>query len=494
MKKTTKFLLVLAAVVAMTIGAVSTVMAADDVVVATWDGDKGFTADGTQIQRGWAISKDSGIYYYFENGKIVKNTFVKTGAEIYFLGSEGAMHTGWLNVDGDDKFTFNGAKDVTLKTAFYNDVLVGSDNTLIFSDDNDKSYKTVWMYFNGSGALLDNEWEEVNGVWYYLDGPFCVMNDWGYKCAYDEAGKLLAGDKQKVYGFDKSGAMMAGWACWYKTTDTTANSGKPYEKPGESTDKRWVYYAPNGVKAEEGWLKDTNGDWFFMADDDETGVSCLTDSFIKIDGKTFYLDASGRMAKGVTALSGKNDGNKIYSFKTITADKDGNDKVIGYTCTDVTDTDGIEIEKQKTDLFLFDASTGEMKTGIQGTNFYQSAPSMKSSCYAVKVNANASGTAIDVKAEGFDRKLPEIGKKITDTFLYVKDASTVYYFYNGEMVKNDAIVFGDASSDDYYILAFGSDGKLITKVKSEAVKIGDVAYYQGEEVLPGTDIKCSLIK
>ena len=75
MKKTTKILLVLAAVVAMTIGAVSTVMAADDdyAKITAWGGDasKGYIAfdeNGEQIARGWAMA-DSGRWYFFDSGK-----------------------------------------------------------------------------------------------------------------------------------------------------------------------------------------------------------------------------------------------------------------------------------------------------------------------------------------------------------------------------------------------------------------------------------------
>ncbi|MBQ9765679.1 MAG: hypothetical protein IJW18_05745 [Lachnospiraceae bacterium] len=491
MKKTTKFLLVLAAVVAMTIGAVSTVMAADYPVIATWGDDDvtGYTADGTKITRGWAVSKDSGIYYYFVNGKIAKNTFVKTGSEVYFLGSEGAMHSGWLEVKADDKFTFNDATNVTLDTAFPGDVLVGSANTMIFTADT--PYKTVWMYFNANGELLTNEWEEVKGAWYYLDGPFCVMNDWGFKCAYDENGKLLAANKQKTYGFNESGAMMAGWAAYSKVTDTTANSGKPYEKPGESKDVRWTYYSQSGVKAKEGWLKDDAGDWFFMIADDKVGVKCLTNAFISIDGATFYLDNAGRMVKGAKALSGANNGNTTYVFYDVTYLVDGEGNTV-YTLTDSTATKGITVEKKKTDYFLFDSANGKMLTGIQGTAFYQNADDMATAAYKVTVSANASGTAIDVNATGFNRSYPETGKMMTDTFLYVKSATEVYYFYQGVMVKNDAVAFGDVA--DGYILAFGSDGKLVMKASNEAVKIGDASYYKGDILLPGTTIPCSKIK
>ena len=81
MKKTTKILLVLAAVVAMTIGAVSTVMAADETypTIGEWIEvkDKGWQANDTEgepIVRGWA-TKD-GFWYFFDSSYMLVNTFV----------------------------------------------------------------------------------------------------------------------------------------------------------------------------------------------------------------------------------------------------------------------------------------------------------------------------------------------------------------------------------------------------------------------------------
>ncbi len=471
MKKTTKFLLVLAAVVAMTIGAVSTVMAADDVVIAEWkhNGNKGWSAkdaNGAAITRGWAVSADSGIYYYFKDGVMQTNTFVTSSNKTYYVNADGAMHTGWFEFTDDILVTYNSAKDVTVAEAFAdrfaNKATIGSSEIEALTEKT--QYETVWMYFNEDGSLAMNQWAQVDNIWYYMDGPFCVMSDWSFYVAKDKA----------TYGFDASGAMIAGWANYYKATDTTQNTGKPYEKPGTSSDSRWVYYAPNGKKAGEGWLKDSNGDWFFMKEDDVTGVSAVTNKFVEVDDMIFYFDNSGYMVTDSKTFTAPSNKALTVDGIIVAKDADGN---LTYETVEAY----LSLAKKASATYRFDGSNGSLIVGLKDSKYYEDNKGTK---YVVTVRTveSTTGSAIEVVAEVQTDKVS--GQQWTNDFLYEIDG-TVYFFDNGVMVKNEAVVVGKG-----LILAFDKDGKL---VGSKAQVIDGVKYVASTEEFLAAGIPYSVV-
>lgn len=458
----------------MTIGAVSTVMAADYPVIASWkevkeDVWEAYDAEGNKIQRGWAVS-ESGIYYYFKNSVMATSTFVKTGNKTYYVNAEGAMHTGWIEFNKDSKVSYNYSENVTVDVAFSGYSTIGSENIAAFTDKT--QYKTVWMYFKADGTLAINEWEEVDGIWYFLDGPFCVMNDWNFVITVDENGKAMSAPA--TYGFDASGAMMAGWANYYKATDTTTNKDTPYTGTDTAKDSRWVYYAPNGKKATAGWLKDAAGEWYFMLNDDKVGVKAVQNAFVEIattnkKGEpitlTFFFDESGRKVDGYytfAASSSKDLTTKKY-LVTMTA---------ANTISENGTVDVVTVKKDK-DIYFFDSANGMVYTTEPNKKAEYLQVVGENKMYKINVVKNASGTAIEVTTEAIAEK--KAGELWTETFLFVDD-SGVYYYDNGYKMTNFVLAVGDK------FLAFGSDGKLITKTaEKDALTIDGVKYVMGTE-------------
>ena len=461
MKKTTKFLLVLAAVVAMTIGAVSTVMAADDVVIAKWAGDEknGYTAtdtNGNSIKRGWAVDKESGIWYYFVNSKMATNRFVTTGNNTYYVNADGAMHTGWFEFDAKTKVSVNGALYDNVAAAFGSSV--GSGTALAEKT----RYATVWCYFDENGVMVTEDWAQVDGIWYYMDGPFCLIGEWKHTIVID-AKKGTTAD----YGFDQSGAMLAGWIAYTKTTTTTTsgqNQGTPYgtsDSKKTTTEVSWVYYAKDGKLANKnGWLKDANGDWFFLQVNDEIGVPvAVTSTYIKdVNGYGFYFDESGYMYTEAALVV--NGGSKGKTVKVMNSDAN-------YTLTAGTD---ITVAKNTTMVLTFNAN-GQLITGQQGLSYYENLDGNK---YTIGVTVATTG-AINVAANAATNKYE--GAQWTESFLYVwtnsKGATIVNYYVDGEMVKLAALPFGDK------VLAFDKDGKVISK----ETEIDGVKYLPSTETL-----------
>ena len=478
MKKTTKFLLVLAAVVAMTIGAVSTVMAADDVVIGAWAGDEknGYTAtdvNGNQIRRGWAVDGTTGIWYYFVNSKMATNRFVTTGGKTYFVNAEGAMHTGWMEFKKDVKVNVNGAQYDNVAAAF-GKTTIGESDGVPFADKT--RYATLWCYFDENGVLAKSSssnnadgWTQVDGIWYYMDGPFCLIDEWSFTVIIDAKKGTTA-----KYGFDKSGAMYSGWIAYVKkeTTNTDAtNSGTPWEKPGSSTTTEtvsWVYYAPNGqLYTKNGWLKDSNGDWFFMQMNAEINVpTAVVDTYIisKADGFNVYLDKSGYMMMDDTlTVAGGSKGKEI---KVMVAE---DAKYI------LTAGENIKVAKNETVVLTFN-ETGALVTGIAGLSYFENGAGSK---YEVNAAVATSG-AIAVTTKAISNKME--GIQWSESFLYVwtdsKGNTKVNYFVDGEMVKLAALPFGDK------VLAFDKDGNIISDAKGTTID-GVVYLPSAEELIPG---------
>lgn len=448
MKKTTKILLVLAAVVAMAIGAVSTVMAADDtVVIGEWSGNDndGYTAKdtaGNTITRGFAQS-EAGIWYYFQAGKMVKNTFVTYQGKIYFLGGDGAMCTNWVQFKGDTAVTFNWAEYPDVAAAFDVDA-IGTDDIAPFEAKT--VYATLWCYFNEDGTMVTDAWVQDCGLWYYMDGPFCLYDE------YSITLKIANGStKTANFGFGKNGNMHVGWIPVYKTEDTSKGKG-PYAEGGKSEKvAEWVYYDNSGAQAVQGWLK-VGTDWYYCVNDDDYGTVLLTNVLFTENDYTFYFDKDGLLQTGEVTFGSASAATEIEALKlngdTVEAD----------------DTRNISLAKKAYATLLF-KSNGIQQTGIQGNAYYATSASNLAVVEKDDIDSAAKTVLVTAKAN------PAVeGAKVSGNF-FVCDGTTIYYFENGYLVKNDTVSFGTVT------LAFDKDGKLVKKVDKDYATVGGVKYY-----------------
>ncbi|MBE5947870.1 MAG: hypothetical protein E7261_02455 [Lachnospiraceae bacterium] len=516
MKKTTKILLVLAAVVAMTIGAVSTVMAADEFpTIATWGGDatKGYTAvdtNGEQIARGWAV--EEGRWYFFDSGKMLANTFITYNQEIYYLDGNGCMVSeSWIGFDKDandathetkihtvDKYVKKSYDMITDVTGFNGafSIVKDADNKDIFVNPlEDGKDKVLWCYFDVHGVMAQNEWVNTpDGLWYYIAGAYCVLGD--YSVAIN--GNTWEGDTDYkdsvdgVYGFDENGAMLVGWASYdvktgNATNDNTTDTDTPYENTTAGTaatyGKIWTYYDEHGIQVNrvkddnyvlEGWEK-IGDKWCYFIKDDIVGMkllqntlledtSAFTEGLLKDEFETtayFYLDAEGYMWTGSKTF--------VKDEKVATWDESAS--LLG------------ERTFSEDATFLFDTTVGKMLDGIQGNYYYKYATSklVKDDAViivldsdittqgAITINSNVNADARVVA------KYP--GQRVTakNFFLVTKDVNDldgdtdkteniVMYYEYGRLQKNQAITFGEVTiginANGAVIQALGTDNKV----------------------------------
>ncbi len=320
-------------------------------------------------QEGWVQSGSN--WYYYINGKAVENQWVLAGEDWYFLGDDGKMvtyafiednevetdYTTLTGGDIDEPVYFVGADGKMAKgwvnVDYY--LLKESDTTPI----NSKSY----YYFGGSGEMFGDQWVSAGEDWYYLssDGTMAETD-------FDESGK---------YYLTKDGAMACGW---YKLKSDDAKSLFGESNKAEFTGK-YIYTDADG-EIQTGWVKD-NGKWYYL---DETStergdVALMHEGFLEkqVDTtsadesktNTFYLqEKSGAMATGYTKIDkydyrffDKSTGAmKTKSFQTINnryywfeadgtslSDASEDKKDVYYYIKEAKTSNGVEIpEKERT--------------------------------------------------------------------------------------------------------------------------------------------------
>jgi len=458
MKKTTKILLVLAAVVAMTIGAVSTVMAADTYPVidsATWECTDGWYAkdtDGKQIETGWAVDA-AGRYYYFSGKKALENAFIIWRGEVYYFGKDCIMCEGWVSFKPDNA------------TPVLSIDLDGTvNNEVILDGDKENPYgKVVWCFFEKGGAAARNKWVDVDGLWYYFEDIVMISDTYAYYVAEDDT----------TYGFSGDGNMHVGWI--------KATGSYSVARPYESSANCWLYYDANGAIADLGWKK-IEGKWYYFIaneagskyDSAEFEVAAgtpilLTNMFGTFDAEknaTFYVDGNGVMQTGVVTVA-KN----AYVRKTVADCLAGNN---GSRDTSTAWT------------FEFKAD-GTMRTGAVGNCYYMTANNS-----VVYVTNRFALTDKDITTSLKANSFLGGGEKIFNAFR-IDGSNVKYYDANGNIVKNGVVTFGQVT------IAFDNNGnaKLAESPETGVYVAGRYYYFDdafgtvtvGNIVIPGCSVR-----
>lgn len=143
---------------------------------------------------GWR--KENGYWYYYEDGKMMKNKWAKdSSGDWYYVGSDGKMVTnGW-------------AQDRTKKW-FY----LGKDGKMVKSTW--VKWKNVWYYLGVDGAMVTNKWVKDKKGWCYLGKDGKQVKDawirWGsYDYYVKPDGYMATGTMNVKCKFDKDGKLAA---------------------------------------------------------------------------------------------------------------------------------------------------------------------------------------------------------------------------------------------------------------------------------------------
>ena len=451
MKKLTKLILAMAAAAVMIIGAGTMVMAAEYPEIGTWAGNlrNGYTAtdtEGDEIAGGWA--SDNGIWYYFSSGKMVTNTFITTNGVTYYVGDNGAMHTGWAEFKSDKQVTVNRIEYDNIFDAFASDVNI-IDNEWVKNG----AYETLWIYCDENGILQTDKWITAYGLWYYMDGAFSLTDEWSVTLPVNNNS-----DKTGVFGFGKNSNMLVGWVnANAQTTQVTNNPESPYDNVVTTTDtrKKWVYYGDDGKQAKAGWNR-IGSKWTYFVSDAVTGVKLVTNSLINDGTYNFYMDENGYMVTGVKTFS--------KGAKYTVLDENGN----FVETHEVTDT---------RERYAFNTSVGKMDTGLVNGYYYADE---NDTIYMVE-NITTGG-AISFTTAAIVRT----GLRVEgDFFVVTKDEGgndKVCFYDSGRITTNTAVSMGEitfiVTKDSAVLDATGEVkvGSVTYKPASTTLTVGTLSF------------------
>ena len=237
--------------------------------------------DDGAMKTGWAY--DGGWYYLGNDGRM-RTGWVQVDSVWYWLNGSGRMATGWLNLGGTWYWL---AGDGTMATGW---TAVGG-SWYYLGNQGDGAMKTGWIwvdnkwyYCNGSGAMLTG-WQWIGNAWYLLGSNGAMLTGWQRI-------------DNKTYYLDGSGAMLTG----KQTID-----GKNYEFNSSGM-------LLNDPNQRIGWFKEPNGQWRYY---DSKG-NMLT-GWQTINGARYYLGTNGIMVTGRQTIDGAayvfdNDGKAINGW------------------------------------------------------------------------------------------------------------------------------------------------------------------------------------
>ena len=240
-------------------------------------------ADGSYTTNGWEVI--NGAWYYFDGAGWMVTGWVKLSGTWYYLTGSGAMATGWIQTGGT-WYYMNASGAMVTDTWIGNNYVDGSGAWIpgkVKAQAGWIQSGSRWWYRHADGSYTRNNWEMINGSWYYFDGAGWMVTGW-----------LKLGNNW-YYLNPGNGAMVTGWlqlgSTWYYMNGS-----------GAMETDTWIgnsYVDANGVwdqsktKAQAYWV--LNGDrWMLVQEDGTYAKKCWK----TVDGKEYYLDENGYMVTG----------------------------------------------------------------------------------------------------------------------------------------------------------------------------------------------------
>ena len=240
-------------------------------------------ADGSYTTNGWEVI--NGAWYYFDGAGWMVTGWVKLSGTWYYLTGSGAMATGWIQTGGT-WYYMNASGAMVTDTWIGNNYVDGSGAWIpgkVKAQAGWVQSGSRWWYRHADGSYTRNNWEMINGSWYYFDGAGWMATGW-----------LKLGNNW-YYLNPGNGAMVTGWlqlgSTWYYMNGS-----------GAMETDTWIgnsYVDANGVwdqsktKAQAYWVQN-NGRWLYVQEDGSYAKS----TWKTIDGKEYYFGADGYMVTG----------------------------------------------------------------------------------------------------------------------------------------------------------------------------------------------------
>ena len=225
------------------------------------------------------VTDSNGKWYQYSDGTYEKSGFKELNDKTYYFQSNGYVKTGWLSLN-NNWYMFNA--DGVMITGWHGEYYFVEDGKM-------KSNAFVDGYYLGSdGKCVKNQWIKDGGKNYFIDAN----------------GKAKKNDWQGAYYLGKDGVML---------TNTFTSDGYYVGSDGAYYTNRWFkdhkkdYFVNVAGKVVKNAWQDayylgsdgvmlTNAftpDGFYVG---ENGAY-LTNTKVNVDGKDYYLNADGKVAK-----------------------------------------------------------------------------------------------------------------------------------------------------------------------------------------------------
>ncbi|HIT89898.1 MAG TPA: MBL fold metallo-hydrolase [Candidatus Merdenecus merdavium] len=273
----------------------------------------------------------------YRNGQRIKtpNSWLENNGKFYFIGPNGTLITGRLNI-GSDSYFF----DVN------GEMITGLLN-----------HKDTYYFCGLDGKLVTSGWINDHGTWYFANPDGSLRSGW-----------LIGGDNTWFYLMPDTKKLAIGWFLvdyqWYFSDD----DGKMLTKWIKPRDT-WYYLDPVNGDMKTGWIK-PDGNYYYL---DPVNGDMKTGWYL-YNHKWYYSSASGAMQTGWI----KPDGNYYY-LDPINGDmKTGwylyNHKWYYSSASGAMHTGWIKPDDH---YYYLDPVNGDMKTGwyLYNQNWYYSSSS-----------------------------------------------------------------------------------------------------------------------
>ena len=225
------------------------------------------------------VTDSNGKWYQYSDGTYEKSGFKEMNGKTYYFQSNGYVKTGWLLLN-NSWYMFNA--DGSMITGWHGDY---------YFDENGKMKANTFVegyYLGADGKYVKNQWIKDGGKDYFMDAN----------------GKAKKNAWQGVYYLGKDGAML---------TNTFTPDGYYVGSDGAYYTNRWIkvdgkyyYMDANGKTKKNAWQgayylgKDgvmlTNAftpDGYYVGADG----AYVRNQKVTVDGKVYYLNADGKVAK-----------------------------------------------------------------------------------------------------------------------------------------------------------------------------------------------------
>ena len=227
------------------------------------------------------VSNSIGKWYEYSDGTYENSGFKKIENETYYFTSNGYVKTGWLSVNNNWYFFKNSGCMVTSNWAgsYYMDS-EGKMKTNSFTPDG--------YYCGADGVYVRNAWIKYHGNYYYMNANGLMKKNAWVKDYY-----LGADGVMKTNTFTPDGYYVGNDGAYYRNRWIKYENKYYYTNgAGLLVKNTWVkayYLGADGVMKTNAFTPDG---YYVGADG-----AYLRNQKIEVDGKEYYLNAVGKVAK-----------------------------------------------------------------------------------------------------------------------------------------------------------------------------------------------------